>query len=462
MNLFRKSAACLLAASVLLSVAACSGSNSGSSSTPTTTTIDDDIENPVDISAVVDSLAINFDTVELANKKLVYFGNYDMRKAGDIKPAVKFFEERYGGEIEYVNVAWDAMEDTLANKIASDDSPDLIDKQDNTYPHWIANNLYEALDDYINLDAPQWEQLKGYVDRYGWQGKHYYYPWVITGAPEMLIYNRGLFEQDGIDDPKELYDNNEWTWAKFKEVLVQFVESGENRTGLYGYIGTNFINNTGTQLIDLDSTGKLVNNMKSASVTKAANYLEDLRKENLAGFPEGYNDVSLEPIADGTAAFQSMGGWIITDYCKKYPDQDIFFVPFPRDETADKYYMRASNFGYLVPKGSKNIEGACVFINSCRLTKTDTELAAITKESIMKNKKYSDEQYEFLVSFDELENFNYIMDETFGFPKTVVDTIKTMLSDIAFNHTETATSWTVMVEQNFGLVQDAIDKYNAY
>lgn len=59
-------------------------------------------------------------------------------------------------------------------------------------------------------------------------------------------------------------------------------------------------------------------------------------------------------------------------------DNDIFdtvsefaFVPFPRDPQADAYYQGYDTFGYLVPKGAKNMDGALEFINLNRAYDVD-------------------------------------------------------------------------------------------
>ena len=70
-----------------------------------------------------------------------------------------------------------------------------------------------------------------------------------------------------------------------------------------------------------------------------------------------------------------------------------------------------TTFGYLVPAGSKFAKQASVFINCCRLSNTDEDLKATTKESIMRNKKYTDEQYDFMYSFKEINNFHAVVDE---------------------------------------------------
>ena len=92
---------------------------------------------------------------ELTDPNLTYFGYYDMRVAGDVKPAVKLFEETYGGKIDYVQCNWDERVEKLQILISSGDSPDLVDKEDNTFPLLISKNVYEDLTDYIDLSQVQ-------------------------------------------------------------------------------------------------------------------------------------------------------------------------------------------------------------------------------------------------------------------------------------------------------------------
>ena len=194
--------------------------------------------------------------------------------------------------------------------------------------------------------------------------------------------------------------------------------------------------------------------------------MQDLKKEGLAKFATDYIDVSEEPITAGLSAFQAMGGWIITNYSRKMAKDDaldIFFVPFPRDPNADKYYYSMSTFGYLVPAGSKYAQQASVFINCCRLSVTDEDLKATTKESIMKNKKYTDEQYEFLMEFKEVQKFDAVVDEPFGLDENSGTLIKNMLNYTLFETDDedyAGKTWTQMREASSGSIMTQIDYYN--
>lgn len=470
---FKRILACVLAGATAVSLAACSSSsgtsggeasNGTGNSNSAATTIDDDVENPVDVSDISIDAG---DEVEPA--VLEYLGCYDLRTAGDVKPAYTYFVDNYDCSIEVTLVGSLQIQERLTTAISSGDSPDLVDYADNAFPLLVSSNMYTPLDEYMDLSAPQWAGLEEYIDKYAWNGKHYYYPWSYNVSPYFLVYNRGLFVQLGLDDPKELYDEGNWTWDTFTELLRDFKNSGEDRQGIYGatqYTTQSIINSTGVPLIAIGDDGKLQNNFSNANVDRAANFMQSLKSEGLTKFPEGYINVDTDPIISGYSAFQGIGEWIITTYARamtKDDALDIFFVPFPRDPEADEYYYSMTTFGYFVPAGSEYAEQAAVFINCCRLSVTDEALKETTKQSVMKNKKYTDEMYDFLMSFKEVNNFNAVIDSPYGLDDTTNQIIMDMIGNSMFeisNETMNGMSWTQTREANLGLIATQVDYYN--
>ncbi|MCH5325092.1 MAG: extracellular solute-binding protein [Eubacterium sp.] len=465
---FKRILAAVMAGCTLVSLAACSSSSGGTSSQTTETSseeessIDDDIRNPVDVSNV--SLEITENEIEPA--ELTYLGNYNITTAGDIKPAYKYFEETYGCTIKCKIVSSSAIQERLSTMIASDESPDLMDYADNVFPLMMSKSMLTPLEDYIDMSAPQWEGLDSYINKYTWAGHNYYYPWSYSGCPYYLIYNRGLYQQLGISDPKELYDEGKWDWNAFKSCLQSFVDSGENRYGLYGYTATAMFDSTGVPLISIGDDGMLKANLVDPNIERAANFMQDLKREDLAIFPEGYINVDTDPIVSGISAFQAMGGWIIANYCHIMEDDealDIFFVPFPRDPSADEYYMTMSTFGYLVPANAKHVEQATVFINCCRLSKLDEALKEETKKSEMKDKAYTEEQYDFMTALNEAEGFVGVIDEPYGMDDTTATLIRQMIDNVIFTQSDEELnnkSWTQMREENGSAIDSQVEYYN--
>lgn len=466
MKTSKKIITAILVTASLLSLTACdeevpagSSTNSGGvtsamSATTTTNTLDDDVNNPVDIKDFVDK------TKTLENPNLTYLGHYDMRVAGDIKPGVKLFEETYGGKIDYIQCAWGERYDKLQIMISSGESPDLFDKEDDTFPYRITRNVYEDLTDYIDLSQAHWDGFDTLIDQYSYQGKHYFYPFTANALPYCLIYNKTLFESLSIADPMELYNKNEWTWEAFKQCMVDFMKYQEDPWGgVYGLVAEHLIITTGTPIIGTDADGKFVNNMNTPEVERAANFVEDLRKEALCVRGDGYWSNESAPLAKGKVAFLGVGQWKITDFCKAKGKFETGFVPFPRDEKADKYYYGTSSFGYMVPKGASNVKGAAAFIDLMRQCQVDPDIRAVLKESIMNDKKYSEEQYEFLTSFENVSNYDMVVELYFGFSTELTNEIATMMINVAFEQGETQKSWTQLRSEIEGMVTSILSEY---
>lgn len=453
----------MLAAAVILSLTGCDESvgqsniasdvpQQSTTATTTTNTLDDDINNPVDITEFVED-----DVLE--NPNITYFGFYDFRVAGDVKPAVKLFEETYGGKVDYISCAWDERIDKLQMMISAGDSPDLVDREEVSFPYMITKNVYEDLTDYIDLTQPHWQAYAPLVESYEWEGKHYYYPFTATALPDCLIYNKNVFDNLDLDDPKELYDSGNWTWDTFKQIMIQFMESQEGAIGgVYGLLSNDIMLTTGIPLVGYEN-GSIINNIESADLDRAANFLMELRREGLAVRGDGMWSNEPAPLAKHKVAFLGVGTWKITDFCKDYSDEEYGFVPYPRDPSADKYYYNCSAQGYFVPRGSSNVEGAAAFIDIMRKCNDDPELKAVVKESIMNDKQYSEEQYEFLTSFEDIGNFDYVINFSNGFNSDLTGVIDGMLSNLAYEQSEDQRSWAQLKGEYKGIIDSVLDTY---
>ncbi len=423
--------------------------------TTTETTVDDDIENPVDMAEFVDETAD-----KLEDPNLTYLGYYDMRTAGDIKPAVKLFEETYGGTIDYLQCSWAERIEKLQVLISSGDSPDLVDKESETFPLLISKNVYEDLTDYIDLSLPQWQGMEELIEQHAWNGKHCYYPWFATALTDYVFYSRARLSEYGITTPKELYDSGEWDWNSFRDTMIKFVDSSDtDAVGVYGNLTTTFIATTGKPVIGIEN-GKITNNMRSPEIDRAMTFLGDIARQGLTAKREGMWGNEVEPLVNGQACFLVYGQYQLDSFMKKYADIEVEFVPVPRDPSADKYYYASSTFGYLVPAGSKNIKGAAAFINMIRLCSTDPDLREEVKQSEMKKKKWTSDQIDYMSEFENIGNYSIVSDFSTGFDSDTATLISDMLIDGAFFPDSEKGSWTVQLESNINTIDTAIAVLN--
>lgn len=459
----KKILSCILSFALILSIAGCSKSEGEGA----TTTTDDNV---VDISGVDLDLDKN---VDISGKVLTYVGNYDITTAGDVKPAYTYFKKTYGATIEVDQYSDAELVDKLTSMVSSGKSPDLVDQRQNSFPYHIGKKMYMPLDEYMDLKAPQWADVSSYIERYAINGEHYYYPWAYFVSPRFLIYNRAKFNDLGIDDPKTLYEQNNWTWDTMLKCMNDFVVGVKNDVpdaiGVYGTVATSFINSAGSAMVTFEN-GKLVNNLNDANIDRAQNFLENLKKQGLSllYYGDTMSNVAVDPVVSGYSAFHAVGDWCIANYCQLQdsdPEMDIFFVPFPKDPDADRYYQTLDTFAYLVPNGAPNPQASCIFINCVRLSKTDPTLMESTKASILKQKKYTDEQYEMWNYFQTVSNFDpddLILDYAYNVDTaTCENVVQKLCEEVPFVNNEDTQSWSVMRGSMSPLLDHSLSEINA-
>lgn len=370
----------LTAAMALSTLSACSGTTtsqgtsgtgdaSGSTSGSTSTNTDNSSSGTGD----TENSAGNGEIVEAPSNGSVlkWLGYYDLN-TNDKEMVDKFADAGY--TVEFLSTTSTEYFEKLAQLISSDDSPDLVSYEWQSFPHGISKNLYTAMDSYIDFDSELWSGMKNTIDSFNYGGKHYYVPYQMRSGV-VLLYNATALENAGInDDPFELYQDGDWTWQTWKEIMAEWCNQGDDYYGVMptGFVAMPFIVSTGTPLIDVDGENKqILNNMKDANVQRCQDFLQELSKEGMVY--STYTDPS-EIFVDGKVLFAEFGlDWGFSSAQKAMTDSEIKFVPIPMDEKADSYYHNSDTFGYLVPAGAKNVKAAVTYMEICRQNEIDPE-----------------------------------------------------------------------------------------
>ena len=254
MNKSKRLLACALAVTMAFGMTACedeaavnpSGASQASNVQPnqpgavTTATSASTTTDPNDALDMTDKKEKTFDTSLYQPsgnagtvKFCAYYNIQDDQKGTE--QCMIFNSDLFGGNIEYISTpsTTDALLEKLSNLIASDDSPDLVEKTAMRYPGNISKNMFEALDGKIDIDSPLWSDMKEVAESYAWNNKHYYYPHRITTS-YALNYSKKTIEENDLPDPYELYKNGEWTWDAWRDMMVKFCDKDDDNIGFYG------------------------------------------------------------------------------------------------------------------------------------------------------------------------------------------------------------------------------------
>ncbi len=501
MKTFKKLAACAMAICMTVGITACdesgnapattSGNGPGATSMTTAATTTDPDEN-----AATDDEAKELDTGAFQPSGeagvVKYLGYYDIVSDQKGKEQCMIFQsDVYGGTIEWISAPSDyAYYEKLATLIAADDSPDLMTFEPMAFPYGVSKNMFESLDGHLNSDDAIWAGMKDIIDSYMYNGKHYYFPHRIVTS-FALNYDRSTIENAGLQDPYELYRAGEWTWDAWREMMIEFCNQDDSHIGFYSTdtIISSFIATTGVPVIDVDADGTITNNLKNTSITRAVEYFAELGRNGLlypADHPHGdwvspqvWSGVSdkilflgMEPEWTYIAATEQIQNPTGVDNDIFNTPSDFAFVPFPRDPQADAYYAQTGTFGYMIPKGAKNMDGAVEFIYCNRLFETDQaiidqvrkdhiapEIITYTQGKYAGIQKWQitwDEQvYDLWRECVDSSNFQYVTEYKFGFDQEVKVNICTALYDSTFGEE----SWTQKCEEIYPLVETVLNEY---
>lgn len=332
--------------------------------------------------------------------KITYL-SYESGFEDSASEMITLFETRYDGSFEHILCqSGNAYFERLGTLISTGLSPDLVRYEWRSFPHGISYNMYTPLDTYIDIDSDLWKSVKELAEQFVYNGKHYYYPYKLKTSYS-LNYNNRILEEHGMIDPMTLLNENMWTWKAFEDMLKQWCDMDPNHIGYNGVGGMIFVSTTGTKIVDIQGD-QIINNLRNENVSRCMLWLENMRRQGLLGASDeqkalGASSGFVAPdqaFVDGNLLFLGMDpAWTYPSakeaLDKKGIENEIKFLPFPRDELADKYYSGIDTFGYLIPSGAPNVKGAVDWINLNRIEEIDEKnIIKYRNEAISTDKVY--------------------------------------------------------------------------
>lgn len=455
MNKLKTAAASVLAAAMVLSLTACDeepavngGSNGGASNASNAAPNASTENNNAPVSAVTTAtFDTDKDVQEAAKSAADKLDNPDLEVDTRIKwmawweidetaANAELFKEVYGipekgieksanydhtGRIfDYMYTDYNSRYDKLATAIQAGDSPDLFPFEIRDYPYGALQGRYQPIDGIVDLTTDKWTKAKDVMDQFELNGKQYCAIYEIS-FDSLLYYRKSVIEDAGLEDPRELFENDNWTWDTFLDMARQFQKTGDDENPKFVTEGYNteieLLVSTGTPIISIEG-GKLINNMNSANVQRAMDLLSTLQSENLR-WPIQENGWSVNPKlwAQGNILFYANGGtWEFEgdSGLKKFADRfswdedEIKVVPYPRDPQADKYYHFMKQDALMWCKGSTNANGVAAWIDCCVTTSLDDKVTAASRKQAKDKYGWTDYNLDFIYSQTTLDGTSKI------------------------------------------------------
>ena len=387
------------------------------------------------------------------------------------------FQEKYGGEMEFIETTYSERNNDLANLVLSSSSPDFAPAGTSnvaTFPMSCIKGMYQPIDQWIDYTDPLWADMADAAEYFALGDKHFAIVTDLT-YKDVIPYNRRVIDEWGFDDPAELYANDEWTWDVFYEMCVEFSDPDEDRFALdgYAYAGA-MVESTGQQMLQIDENGVFYSNIDSPEIERAENLIYDLAKNDCCY----HNGTNMWPrnnaifgsgVKDGLCLFYTIGveffRGTVEEVSALWGDieaGELMFAPLPRDPQGDGvYYMGASPYmkSYGIVKDCANPEGVALFAACERFKRIDPTVENIDRKQLREVYKWNDEMLEMWDTCREIALANQRMDLTGDLPSNLATALGRLSDGIIRN--SNPSSWAQLKEENRESVEYYIEELNA-
>lgn len=276
---------------------------------------------------------------------------------GEQEEIRKILKDAYNVDVKYtVLTNWQDNENKIATELAAGNAFDLVI----TGKSLFDNGLVQPIDQYFDLEDPIFKNMNNAIETMRMKdGK--LYGITSTTYPQVIVYNKTLFENNGLEDPLECYNNGTWTFDKFKEACsVLASQEGANGKKKYAFSSwdpSNFLTANGTYYVK-NVDGKVTLNLDDPKLTESLKYFRDLgftqksfttwQGWSFSDFESGQLAMIMDRFGNKTAS---------TDF--KF---DWDFVPFPQGPSGSKDQTPGTVGFYGVGKGAKNPSGGAAYI----------------------------------------------------------------------------------------------------
>lgn len=279
---------------------------------------------------------------------------------------VKEVEDKYNVRIEFVNLTFNGIQESINTSILSGKPDCDIYEVDLSFGigaalNGFATNLEEVLpaDADILSEEMVFSPVNIGIDKGVYlfgsnSGESVYY------NTYMLAYNKQLLEAAGLEAPADLYERGEWTWDKWREYMIALTQDtdGDGVIDVYGYgsrfdfLVYNMLQSNGTTIA---SSG--TENLSSPEVGEVLDFIYNMYNVDRVAKPWNVEDFdsNMNNYMDGSVAFYIDAAWISSQNKNAELGFDIVWCPWPIGPSGDAATNKTKNVSsgnaWMIPAG---------------------------------------------------------------------------------------------------------------
>ena len=373
----------------------------------------------VETVPVEDTSAIE-DIAEDAKKEIVWMGTYDLNptRGADKSVEMTLFNNK-GGSVKWNRVADDTKFDSLATAILSkNDVPDIFKYEWLAFPSQVLKDMYQPVDSIVDFDDDLWKDVKPTAEQFVMNGKHYVAP-ISYAVGTLMMYDNAIIENENLDDPYELWLNDEWDWDAWYDMMDTFVSNATGddvRYGINGWFQTQIVQQTGKTMVIYED-GVFKSNLMDPDIERAEDLLYKIGKNGYVNTEWLGN--AKNALKDGNILFYCMGPWALTGTNGPGEDDDYGVVPMPEDPNTDGKYVTSDMTAYMWVKYSTASEAVKTWFECCRIAATDEQYIENGRQKFMNaNPAWTEDMYDVYATASSTEYLS-VFDYGYGISPTM-------------------------------------------
>ncbi|MBQ1187123.1 MAG: extracellular solute-binding protein [Clostridia bacterium] len=267
-------------------------------------------------------------------------------------PVCDKFEQEYGINFEWQMIDQGEYVNTIAAAIASNQQPDVF-FENGDFPGSLT--VMQPLDAAkLDLTAPIWNQA---LIKASTLDGHPYLVDAISNVwteLDICVYNKNIFESNGLTTPEEYYEAGEWTFASFREAAKQVTALGKEYSGA-GVLDEAMLGAAGCTVFQYKD--QTLSNGVDAHFVEVLTAMSQMRVD-------GYLKLDRFGFDDGKQGmcFTNCFGLKKTGYFTHLNPEYIGATYLPVWEKGDEQVYTGIYRGWGLIEGSKNPVGAGIFM----------------------------------------------------------------------------------------------------
>lgn len=284
---------------------------------------------------------------------------------------VKEVEEKYNVKIEFVNLTWTGIQESINTSILAGQPDCDIYETELSFGLPAALNGYATnLADVLPADSDIFndEMVFSKVDIGKDDGVYLFQSnsaEMVLANTYMLAYNKQMLDAAGLEDPNALYERGEWTWDKWREYLLVLTQDtdGDGVIDVYGYgsrfdfLIYNLTMSNGTVI-----AGGETENLSSPEVAECLDFIYNMYNVDHVAKPWNADDFDSNTNAyvNGEVAFWIDAAWISSSNEDANLEFDVVWSPWPigpsGNEATNKFKNVSSGNAWMIPAGVEDPE----------------------------------------------------------------------------------------------------------